>query len=362
MSMPIHEVREHMRDGLRSVGLWCPDRRFHSTVREQRSRGDVLYRQLVESACSTTDLSGTMLSLDAFRARLANTLCFGYEIGLGLHAVRQDRIDMPCRAAVACALFNAGVSLFDFVCDRMPDSAATELLDVVNERTLLRLLGDREFHAKVARASGLVRTVEVRVLLLLISTFFSNLHESMSVGHDSTEWTLLSEMLVTAYKAQVYCAGLVSSDRLSPVLLIASREKSTLPFKIMLQIDRVCSPKAIGSHEAEATELINNLASAFWIIDDIADIESDLVSRAVNSVVCECTVQDQRQGSQPHLDSMRIGELIASVCAGLSAAVRVLEAPQFGHRQTVRFKEIILASLRSWLGGSANSKLAYSQT
>jgi len=218
------------------------------------------------------------------RLRLGNPLAFGYELGVAAHAQLY-----PChgrRDAVAelCALLHLFISLFDWVTDCSP-AGLVELSSVFSEETLRRLAaglpGVRDFQEEIET----VRNHDVRITLKTIGAFFANLHAAARVPADSPPWKALERLLVQAYRAEVVATGLSHLQPSPSEDLAAAKDKSVLPFEIMVAIAAVCEDQPAAGNMDDAFGLVRSIGTMVSLADDVADLLNDYSSGDANTVL-----------------------------------------------------------------------------
>jgi hypothetical protein len=330
-------VRSRLIARLRQAGLWQPPQAFRSEMGQQRSRGEVLLRQLLDPCVGPSDLAllgqarAFGLSDSRLRKRLPLMLSFGYELGLGL----QDLLASdPCGAPL-CALLNLGVSLFDLQCDR-DGGGARSLSEVFDERRLYLLIADPAACIELHAHADDVAQPDLRVLLKVISEVFRRLHARRGAATSAAAWERLARLMRDAYRAQIGTVADGGRD------LAGVETKSTAPFHLLLAAQEILAPAASEAQRAVARRATGAIATLFWLVDDIADLARDSRAGAANWLLLQALRDDPAPGAPTSADvALRRAMAALHEMSDVLAGARTPGAP--------RFRRILLCYVQSWL-------------
>ena len=151
-----------------------------------------------------------------------------------------------------------------------------------------------------------------------------------------------------AYRAQIACARICSVDQAPDTALLAVKEKSVLPFSVLLQLVRVCDPDVQVARDASADCLVGHVATTFWLIDDLVDLKSDFRNGHANAVLLQrahCPVTPIGLVAR----SKVVESVADQVCTSLTVAQKAFQ--QAGVRSTSGhgFDEALLSYVRKWV-------------
>jgi hypothetical protein len=153
---------------------------------------------------------------------------------------------------------------------------------------------------------------------------------------------------LSAYRAQIACARVCSVDQDPDTALLAVKEKSVLPFSVLLQLVRVCDPDVQAARDASADCVARHVATAFWLIDDLVDLKNDFRNGHANAVLL-------RRAYCPRtpiglVARSKVVESVADqICTSLTVAQKDFQ--QAGVRSTSGqgFDEALLSYVRKWV-------------
>ena len=340
----------HLADQLMGDGLWLSANRFRAFLRTQRQLGMEFEAELIDPAWR----SGPRLSRGGANAF---TVAFGYSVGQALHfTLARDEGANPHDgppAARLCALFNFGISLFDLVCDGRPSGLAS-LTTAFDEDLLRRLLGDPRAPEQLHLAAGSIGDPLLRFLLSAVAAFFVRLR-AFGQEADGRARDHLAALLVDAYRAEI---GTVRHARTPGTgtstvdLLAMAHRKSVLPFEVMLAIARLRDGAGGRRDGTRATLLGKHLGLLFSLVDDLVDLNRDVVSGDVNTILLGAGIAPgpKRIVGVGQLDALgdSLADASARISTHLGAAVRLL-----GHGQRQRdgraFWEIPVGYTQRWV-------------
>jgi hypothetical protein len=298
---------------LEADGLWPEGATQRTIIAAQHSHGEQLRDGLLFDLLGPEDFAHTAseslfgAANGRFRRRLPFVLAFGYELGLGLHAMACDGIGVRGReVGEASAIFNLGISMFDLIADTDPTLFGE--VSAIVDAPRLRALVDGQVQVGAPTADG--RTVpapEVRILIKMIEAFFRRLRELEGKGQPPAAHLRdrVATSLMAAHSAELQSAGTEIPDNLAAV----SEAKSTLPFVIIGDL-ALLGAGAEGVRAGSVESLVSHVKAVYWLTDDLADIVTDFQSGALNSLLA-------RSGGVPHheRDSARDYPVLAHLLA-----------------------------------------------
>ncbi|GAO45409.1 hypothetical protein [Flavihumibacter petaseus] len=339
-------ARRAMVVSFENKGLWLGPEDYKDQRRIQLENGNQLKTELLPSILGKKDyqlLSGELLFgkyNQQFKRKLPFALAFGDTIGNGLYDVYNAACHYKKQVTNLCALFNLGISLFDFLLDQSGNKATFSKLIT---KELLSGLQKQE-HASSLRK---ISSPEHRVLLKIIAAFYRLLFELLeSCKHSPGQIMLL---LNRAYQAEILSTvtgGL--SDRKMKVII---RNKSVLPFLIMGSIAQIPVNEQADTNDREL-HFAARLGEIFWRTDDLADIISDFQSEQPNLFLFGGV--DARVKTDPGLHLQRLLEspLITresrKVLKGVDSFITDLYAQNKDSAENFRFRQGLLFYVKDW--------------
>jgi hypothetical protein len=333
---------------LQQHGLWIADHRYHQVLAARKTLGSRLSEKLDLPFVSPENSATTSFGSERrFRSNCNRCLAFGFEMSFGFCGFLTGNSTFDPESALLGAIFNLGIARFDRVFDHLP-GGGTNLASFFDEKLLRRLCAGEVSEAHLAASSANASGVEVRFLLGIISLFFARLEQFCRLGLDSGPRQTLNDLLLRAYRAQIACTRVCSVDQAPEDALLAVKDKSVLPFSVLLQLVRVCDLDVQVARDASADCLARHVATAFWLIDDLVDLKSDLRNGHANAVL----LQRARCPVTPIglVARSKVVESVADqICDSLTAAQRAFQ--QAGVRSTSGhgFDEALLSYVRKWV-------------
>jgi hypothetical protein len=211
-------------------------------------------------------------------------LCAGEDSGVG------PRSDLG-------AVFNLGISLFDYVLDTALFAATAQDVLLALERHGLHGLLDEEICEDFG--DSLVRRPpsEARLLLRLIQQFHAGVLRLRPGPEALEELATLLQEAMTAEISSVQVAG----PGWEPAAVGVAQAKSVLPFQVLAWLGRYSdSPRSPQVDDEAHRRLAKELGQAFALVDDLCDLVEDLQGRAINSLANRPI---QTQGSDLETDA-----------------------------------------------------------
>jgi hypothetical protein len=333
---------------LQQHGLWIADHRYHQVLTARKTLGNRLQEQIQLPFVSPEILATTSFGSERrFRSNCNRCLAFGFEMSFGFRGFLTGNYTFDPESALLGAIFNLGIARFDRVFDHLP-GGATNLASLFDENLLRRLCAGESSQAHLAVSTANASGVEIRFLLGIISLFFARLEQFSRLGPHSGPRQTLNDLLLRAYRAQIACARICSVDQAPDTALLAVKEKSVLPFSVLLQLVRVCDPDVQVARDASADCLAGHVATAFWLIDDLVDLKSDFRNGHANAVLLQrahCPVTPIGLVAR----SKVVESVADQICTSLTVAQKAFQ--QAGVRSTSGhgFDEALLSYVRKWV-------------
>lgn len=253
---------------LSDAGVLLTERKYEALARESMRAG----KRLLPRILSSVDVGGPRPGRAAAAALglpepvLARVLGYGWQQSSGLSALA--RTPRAARAGVAelGAVFNLGITLFDYLCDHSPDRARA-LMARVSPESIEAGLGGQRF----AVAPG--EDLAVDLLVRLIVRFFEG---SIALGGHVQDRQAFARLIRTMYHGERFATG-ARRTRSRPRFEVwrEMRCKSALPLQTVGMLALL--PLAdIGQTQRSTVHTAARLAGeATWIADDLADVRED---------------------------------------------------------------------------------------
>jgi hypothetical protein len=351
-------VRRKLSRRMERLGLWIETGVYRNISAAQRVRGDALRDETCMPREMQSGVDGAEavfgVSPQQFNSGLPRALVFGYDMSSGFYSFLTGSESPSANAAILGSIFNLGISLFDHTCDNCAGGLG-ELSHVFDEDMLLRLTLEPRAHLDLAEVAETVVSPEVRMLLQTISGFFLRLESFSQVSRGSDAWKKLNELMIRAYRAQIRCTQARGSNTDTKELLSFCKAKSTLPFRIILQINRVCENRAHGARENSVEQLVRQVAMSFWLIDDLMDLARDFRKRDANVILLRAAADSPPPGGkivshgERFPDERYIDSAIEEACANLLAVQTTLFHARIHPSSANPFSDVILTYARRWV-------------
>jgi len=178
----------------------------------------------------------------------------------------------------------------------------------------------------------------VRVLLRIIQLFFAKVRRC---GANAGQ---LGQMLVRAYRAQIVATQAEVSGSSPARLAVATRNKSTLPFEVILEIARGCAGVRGSPKVERRARALGRLIS---LTDDLADLTRDLRSGGANALALGGAVWSPDRATIAW--RLLEGDVIHHSARRLEAELKTIADDQSG----AGFNELLSATVGAWLGPSS---------
>lgn len=345
---------------LEKAFLWMETDAYNSFGREQRELGAKLKGELLPRILGPRDYallnSETVFgpSNNRFRAKISLALAFGYELGSGMHAVLGGRSDQTTKVGELSSVFNLGISTFDLICDHYKD-LFEEFSETFNEEVLRHLGQDPKAPQVLAATAEGVEASELRLLLKIIAWFFQELHDAQGTAVDARIRLKLSTLLLDAYRAEVLSSAHAPASEADLIKL--SRSKSTLPFAIIYQVAFLLSVRTNRQIQRPAASLARNIATIFWLTDDLSDVVRDLQSGDLNSILIQAGFKPDRY-PEPTRDYPVLSRLLEGnyfekasdrIREKTASALSLIDSDTISPDAANHFRQVVQFYVRGWL-------------
>lgn len=351
------KARAAIRSGLQKERMWQADDTYNCWLRGQvrlgRSLSTVHLRNLLGADDYTAATScGRDQILNGRLAESAPTLlAFGYTMGQGICAAIKGEPGESESAGVNSAIFNFGVALFDFLLDSPKHRKL--LHEHWDSAALNSLSRDPTAPERFLAQANAVTCVELRVLLKVIGAFFIKLHERHSTSLALNTDDQVLGLLARAYEAEMRSTR---SDLASSAKLSTSADKSKLPFMIIGALAR--GHAGIDRKNPSDFDLdlfLSALGTAFWFVDDLADMVIDSRRRALNSLLARAELEanyafeDSAEILKWLMASNAIDEAGQYACDHAALACRLLHEVSSRGVAVQSLRDAIENYVRSWI-------------
>jgi hypothetical protein len=341
---------------LEEMGVWPESSQHAAFMKEQKTQGERLKTELLRPALGDDDYA-YMASESVFgssnvqfRRKLSYVASFGYEIGACFSSLHDADPTTARPAAEICALFNVGISIFDLLFDNFPETYA-EFAIQFGEDVLSELGRQNDAPTHFRRAAENISATEARILAKLVAEFFAMIHLNFK-GRQTADQRRFGALLLDAYRAEARSDQVDSIP--SSTLVEHCRAKSTLPFDVMSEVAGRLASRRSSSDAHHA--VVRNVATLFWLVDDIVDITRDARNRNANSILAaatDCLDLDVRSDTYSVLNAILDGDYveqttdrIASCLSEVNDALQMLDLPC----EVVRRNQTAIQSyVRHWI-------------
>ena len=161
--------------------------------------------------------------------------------------------------------------------------------------------------------------------------------------------------LFEAYRTELGSANNDADRNFEPTEV--SKAKSTLPFAIIQQIARLLVKNSSQEVESAVDSVVVNLATSFWVIDDLIDIISDFQNKALNSILVRASSGSVwgQESSENHqvlirlLEGSYIEEAADKICNHIISMLNTLQSSNLPSDAATRFSLVILFYTRNWM-------------
>ncbi len=258
----MNELRSVVWSRLRDAGALIDDARFDRTRLDSAALSKRHFAASVR-ALGAGDPALVAQAVGVSPGAMARWFGHGWQQTAGFAAyagVGPARIDAIARLG---ALFNMGVVLVDHVLDTLPERRAA-LLDALSPV----LLGDPSAGSRAGRGDPGVDFV-AQVALAVVSG-------ARHLGGRSQDVDKLTELLGSMYRAErSTIEGRRATGPPAPGVWDALHAKSALPSAAQGLLALLGNPAADDTTRDAVAAAADLVGEAFWIVDDLADVQSD---------------------------------------------------------------------------------------
>jgi hypothetical protein len=332
---------------------------YEAHMKEQRELGDEIRRKVLSNILGPDDFAylNSEVIFGSANRRFASKLPYIAAFGYGLGVVMSDLLGVNEKAtheiSTLTSLFNIGISLFDYLYDTRPD-LFNDLGGIINEKSLISMCDDIDTCHRLLDECKTIAAVEPRLLSKMIISFFQRLHLLYDQSRKESAWKSILSSLLAAYRAEMA----TSTQRRTSTIdsLAVSRDKSTLPFLVVLHISRLSPAVTSGEPGGELMSFATNLGELFWLLDDLMDTIPDLDSN-MNSILIQ--IQDRLQNKEtlsPEyttlvelLNGQHIECQINKICSRITSILDFLKCSGLSDESLKTHHAFITSYVRSWM-------------
>ena len=257
-----------------------PKEKYLSYKDKQFKHGTELLSDKIESFFDTNSLPfmETFKNVKVYNPvlweSLPNICVFGYSIGKYIHLIRNGSQIKAESVALASAIFNMGIALFDYIIDET--SSKDQLLAVVNNDFLDRLMDIESEGSSKSTFSQENGWPTEQLLALLISGFGIACKALYGENKNSTAWNMLKRVLLDLYHAEKETAS-IRFDHNSSVQhwYEVFKRKSVVPFEVISIISWLAEEFKSDFQREKMQQICQKIGNIIWIADDLSDISKD---------------------------------------------------------------------------------------
>jgi len=341
---------------LEEKGLWLNSDEYSSLWSDQKEVGLVLKNSLLKNALGPHDFA--IINSEAvfgklnhiLKHKLPFSLAFGHELGAGFYTLVSEDQERKHQIAQTTALFNLGISLFDFFLDSSEEEVKDEFKSIFNSQALHDIQSNKNAAPTFYTRCDAIEQNEIRILLKVIACFYQSLYSTIQESGNRHIIKKINKLLLKAYQAEIN-SQLQQDINEDADLRLVSKSKSTLPFQIIKNI-AVAQMKVDKNIEQSVERLSYTIGEIFWLLDDLADVVSDYQTNQLNSLFCnqksESYMMDEGSITQI-LAADDLPRLINHLCSKIQRAEHSISASGTDIESNLRFRQILLFYVRDWL-------------
>ncbi len=277
--------------------------------------------------------------LPEYPSYIINSAAFGKSICGAFHLIGNGSTETLSQVWISGGLFNAGIASFDYILDKT--SQKEILLGLINEEFLRDIyLNKTEAVRKLAESSEIIKTDDLRIVILLTICFFISLDSLKGFNNkpDTTGrlFTILTEMFLAERKSTSNDSNAKNTSLEQKQIINA---KSVLPFRVFPLISSLAESTGTSEELLMAADFTGKI---FNLADDIADLFEDLSNGSFSSISLR-------------LDSgMTLKESIDTAFSEISLLIkrleRLLDSKHFNQEESKKFMQLIKMYIYSWIG------------
>ena len=275
-------TKTYILQNIQSRGIYT-DQQEHNDYMDEQSRFGLHLLNIefpkIFKSCSIP-LNGLFIDFASeyplLYERLRGTAAFGYTQGRLIHELQGGNDDLKEKVAQISAIFNVGISLFDFVVDESP--TGIEFYKTINQEFLKDLMDlTKEISLKNIHYKEDTADIIERLLILFIFAFGMKCRHIYQLSRNKDAWDRLSDSIFRLYYAEkTTCAlqfnKIVSSDQ----WLDALKCKSVLPSRTHSLISEITMASDFEQGKNNVEDICCTIGHIFWLADDLSDIAKDL--------------------------------------------------------------------------------------
>lgn len=296
---------------------------------------------------SFNGLLNEIASEDSFLCeRLPGMTAFGYTQGRLVHELLGGEEDLKETVAQIGAIFNMGISLFDYVLDEL--STGVKLYAVIDQEFLSDLMDlSKDLSLNDIRYKNNTAGTIERLLLMSIIAFGVTCRRLYWINMNKQAWDKLSASIFRLYHAEKITSDPRLNNTLSSDQWLDTLEcKSVLPSITHSLISEVATASYSKPPKNKVEEICDTLGRIFWLADDLSDIAKDLKAGTPSYVTTKATkfhFSDKSNLSEPLTATI---EDLFTLLNKLDKEMESLSIPDNTHEEVVKFAKMYV---NAWL-------------
>jgi len=262
-----------------------------------------------------------------FSRRLPFTLAFGHGCTSSLLELAGEQSELSDPAAEGAGLFNLAAVILDRLSDAL-GRGEDELRAYLPTESLEELFTPRQAVCRISTSPLGRSDADLRVFGAVLAAFFRLAHDLREAGLAPGVWQQLRVDSTAGYEAQMASLNAAVKCTKTRALGIAVG-KSAGPFLVFSDLARLATNDHFG---ADLRTLAESMGTAVGAVDDLADLESDLKTGHLNSVLLRADIgrlegpDELRAAAQALLDGPAIEQVVAGLMTSVDTVRTTLDA------------------------------------
>jgi hypothetical protein len=348
---------------LEKNGFWPSNEEHQKFLKRQQTIGEMIKTETLRNILGESDYillnSGTIFGVNniRFKKRLPYVASFGYEIGLMLYTLLNEKCnEHSFKIPEITSIFNICISLFDFIQDETKGNFK-EVTNIINYKTINKIFNDKYTCENLLIKCKNLNSVESRLLSKITLSFVLRLHAFYDKSDKRKLWKVLMSYIMSAYLAEIKSSQLGCDEKGD--LLEISYKKSTLPFIIICYIVFfITASNYLETDNKKIYKISKTIGEIFWYVDDLIDLLKDLKNNHLNSILNNAykRVEYKNENDKKQrvlielLDGCYIEETVNQIRLKIMFISRSLDVNNFNEESIRFFKSNLFCFVRSWLG------------
>ena len=352
-------ARRSLVHRLEEEGFWQSLAKYETCRKEQNDLGNGIKIGIFKDILGKEDYA--LLNSESifgvgntrFRRKFPYMAAFGYKIGLIAQILNNAEIVYAKDVSEVSSIFNVGISIFDYICDEDPKKF-DYLKMLINEERLLDISRDESRMNEFQLVCDATTSSELRLILKIIAGFYKKL-QSFYRPDRADSWNKVVLSLLSAYNFEIKSA--TSGGYSEEEVIEISKRKSIMPFIIIDYISQLTTAPSSENQMKNNTTCIENLGEIFWLTDDLVDVNQDLESGYLNSLL----LQINNRNSSSNISDLKYktlsllleGDYIEKhtdqICSSISNVFDYLDRGKYEYNQVEFIKNFITFSIRNWI-------------